>query len=43
MDWRADCRMAVALDDTDYDMGRRCAARAGVSGGWEGAISEVVS
>ncbi len=29
--------MVVALDDADYDLGCRRAARAGVPGGWEGA------
>lgn len=43
MDWRVYCRLALAMDDADYDMGRWSAVGEGVSGGWEGAISGVVS
>ena len=40
--WAYGC-LAVAMDDADHDMGRRRAVGEGVSGGWEGAISGVIS
>ena len=38
----ADCRMAVAMDDADYDLDCRRAVGEGVSGGWQGADGGVV-